>query len=403
LPLLAARLLLDPAARHDTDVYQRLLRTAPILRTPVGWLVAGHPEIIRLARDPRLVINPRAGDPPLPLTQSERLEALFAGMLNFRDGAAHARLRAAATGAFSARRMSALAPTVTGLVDELVDAAVTRGSFDAVTDLGVPLPVLTSCALLDLPRQDWPRVIGWARMMATQLFQFGQSAAQIAAVHRQLAQLTRYVVTLAHQRRGRPGDLVAELMREVGEDELVSFLALLFMNGLETVTMAVAAAVAALGWRPGLAEAVRRCPASAEAVFDECLRLDSPLWMGARRTTEPIEVGRVTIARNEPVFLLWAVANRDPRVFVDPDAFRPGRTGRTGRHLAFGAGIHHCLGAALARLQGATVLRRLAQHTELSIDLDPAAVPRRRHAALNGYAALPVTVAAAATRERSAA
>ncbi len=391
----AAVLLLDPAARDDPRTQRELLRDAPLLRTPVGWIAAGHPEILRLARDPRLVIDPRAGDPPLPLTQSERLEALFAGMLNFRDGAPHARLRQLVTGVFGARQTDALAPVVRRLVDELLDRALATGRFDAVADLGVPLPVLTSCALLELPRRDWPRVVAWARLMAAQLFRFGQPAERIAAVDRQVAALTRYVTTLR-------GGLVAELRRELAGDELTgdelaSFVALLFMNGLETVTLAIATAVGALLWRPGLADALRRDPAQAEAVFDECLRLDSPLWIGARRAAEPIRgpIGR--IAPDEPVFLLWAVANRDPRVFADPDAFRPGRAGR---HLAFGAGIHHCLGTALARLQGATVLRRLAQRTELSTNLDPADVPRRRHPALNGYAALPVTVRPRAASER---
>jgi cytochrome P450 len=400
VPQRAVTLLLDPATRDDTRFYRRLLREAPVVRTRAGWVVAGHQEVMLLARDPRLVIDPRAGNPPLPLTQSERLEALFGRMLNFRDGAPHARLRALVTGAFSATRMNVLAPTVTSLVDEVVDAAIARGRFDAVADLGVPLPVLTSCALLGLPRRDWPRVVRWARMMAGQLFRFGQPPQHIAAVERQLAELTRYVRTLAHLRRGRCGDLIADLQRAVADDELTSFVALLFINGLETVTMAVGTAVAALVWRPGVADAIRRQPGSAPAILDECLRLESPLWMGARRATEPIEVGGATIAPDEPVFLLWAVANRDPRVFADPDSFRPGRPGR---HLAFGAGIHHCLGAALANLQGAAVLRRLAERTELSIDLDPAAVPRRRHPALNGYAALPVNVRPRVPLERRAA
>ena len=184
------------------------------------------------------------------------------------------------------------------------------------------------------------------------------------------------------------GDLIGELLREaetgdgLTRDEFVAFVVLLFLNGLETVTAAVASCTAALLWRPGLAASLRARPDQAGAVFNELMRLDSPARMGARRATVPIEP-------NDPVFLLWGVANRDRRVFDAPDEFQPGRPGR---HIAFGQGAHHCLGAALASLQGAAVLRQLAQRADLDSPVDATTARRRRGAAVGGYAGLPVTV-----------
>jgi len=377
LPTAARALLLDPATRGDTALYQRLHAEAPVLRTAGMWLVSGHAPVSRLAGDPRLTIDPRAGDPPLPLTQSERLDRVFGDMLSFRDGAAHRRLRGLVAGAFSARRTAALAGLVADVVRDLLDEA--GPAFDVVADLADPLPVRTSCALLGLPPGAWPRVERWARALTGQLFRFGQPADVVADAERQLDELLAYVDSLP------AGGLLGDLRgAPLSRDERAAFAVLLLVNGVETVTAAVGGCVAALLWRPGVAELVRDQPRRAEEVVDECLRLDGPVWLAARRAAAPIALDGHRIATDDPVFLLWAVANRDPAVFPDPDAFRPGRPPR---HLAFGKGPHHCLGAALARVQAAEVLRQLARRRPHA---DPAAARRRHTTALTGYASLPV-------------
>lgn len=375
---------LEPAARsflrgkHPSDAY-RLPVEAPVLPTVDGWVISGHPEICRLAGDRRLVIDPRAGDPPVPLTQSERLEGVLGRMLNFRDGADHVRLRRLVTVAFSARRANAVADTVATVVAELADAAVARGEFDAVADVGVPLPVHTTCALLDIPSPDRRRVAGWAAAMSAQLFTFRQPPGAVEAVERQLDELIAYIDDLA--RRRRDGDLVADLRAALDHDEFVAFVVLLFMNGLETVTAGIARAIGALAWQPALADGIRREPGSAGDVFAELMRLHSPVRLGARRAVEAIDA----IPRGAPVFFAWALANRDPRAFTDPDTFRPGRSGRS---LAFGAGPHHCLGAALAGQQGAAVLRAFATRARLTSRTDEAGTPRLPGAAIAGFSAL---------------
>ncbi|MEV6693655.1 cytochrome P450 [Micromonospora sp. NPDC051196] len=395
LPAVGHALLLDPSTRDDPSLYRRLHTEAPVLRTAGLWLVSGYQQVSRLAGDPRLVIDPRAGDPPLPLTQSERLELIFGRMLSFRDGTAHRRLRQLVSGAFSARRTNALDRTVRDLVADLISQATADGAeFDVVPAIAERLPVLTSCRLLDLPTESWSRVDRWARTLTGQLFRFGQTADQLADMHRQVDEMLRFIDELAAARRDRTGDLVAELLGascgtdpRLSHDEFVSFVALLFINGLETVTAAVSTCVAALLRQPGLAAELRREPDRALDVVDECLRLESPVWLAARRAVEPIEVDGQVIEANDPVFLLWAVANRDPAVFDRPDEFRPGRAGR---HLAFGRGPHHCLGAAMARVQAAEVLRQLAAYEGLRAGSGPT---RRRHtAALLTYDSLPVTV-----------
>lgn len=377
---LAARSFLR--GRHHDDVH-RLPAEAPVLSTADGWFVSGHAEICRLAGDRRLVIDPRAGDPPMPLTQSERLEHVLGAMLNFRDGPDHARLRRLVAVAFSARRALAVADTVEAVVADLAGAAIARGEFDAVADVGVPLPVHTTCALLDIPPADRGRVAGWARVMSSQLFRFRQSPEKIAAVERQLDELTAYIEDLAVRRRDRERDLIADLLRTTGHDEFVAFVVLLFMNGLETVTAGIARAIGALAWMPGLAERLRGNPGEAGAVFAELMRLHGPVRLGARRAAAAIG----DIPAGAPVFLAWSLAGRDPRVFDDPGTFRPGRPGKS---LAFGAGPHHCLGAALAAQQGAAVLRAFAARAQLTAGTDEAGTPRLPSAAIDGFSALRV-------------
>jgi cytochrome P450 len=372
----------EPAARSFLrgEPADGLGALPPVLSTVDGWVISGHPEICRLAGDRRLVIDPRAGDPPVPLTQSERLEAVFGRMLNFRDGADHARLRRLVAEAFSARRALAVGGTVETVVAELADAAVARGEFDAVADVGVPLPVYTTCALLGIPVEDRKKIADWATAMSEQLFRFGQPPAAIETVERRLDELTAYVDGLS------AGDLVADLRAALDHDEFVAFVVLLFMNGLETVTAGIARAIGALAWRPGLAKQLRRFPHAAGDVFAELMRIHSPVRLGARRAAEPVDA----IPRGAPVFLAWSLANRDPRVFADPDTFRPGRPGRS---LAFGAGPHHCLGAALAGQQGAAVLRAFATRADLTARTDEAGTPRLPGAAIDGFSALRVVAA----------
>jgi cytochrome P450 len=227
--------------------------------------------------------------------------------------------------------------------------------------------------------------------MSAQLFRFGQRPEDLRAVERQLDELGVYVDALARARRG--GGLVADLRAALDHDEFVAFVLLLFMNGLETVTAGIARAIGALAWQPGLAERIRTAPGSAHAVFGELMRLHTPVRLGARTTVEAVDA----IPRGAPVFFAWALANRDPRVFTDPHTFRPGRPGRS---LAFGAGPHHCLGAALATRQGAAVLRAFAATARLSCRTGEAVVDRLAGAAIDGFQALrmaaePLTVGVA--------
>jgi cytochrome P450 len=399
----ARDLLRDPLSVLDSDVRRRLLANGPAVRTTAGWVVCGHSDVSRLATRAELTIDPRAGDPPLPLAQSERLDRVLGLMLNVRDGAAHARLRRLVSGAFSARRMAAMKDSVDRIVDGLVDDLLSRGSFDAVADLGAPLPALTSCAFLDLPASDWPQVATWAADLSGQIFRFGQPRARMAQVEATLSALFAYIDELARHRRGRPDDLVADLLRtaedgtRLSREEFVAFVVQLFMNGLDTATAAVSSSVAALIRRPGLASLLATEPGLCARVFEEVIRLDSPVRMGARRATADVRLDETSIRDGDPVFLVWALANRDPRVFAAPDRFR---LDRAGRHVAFGSGPHHCLGAALARLQGVAVLNRLAARTVLT---GPgrgraAGAVRQRGAALGGYITLPVRIRARARR-----
>src|SRR5206468_4267529 len=205
----------------------------------------------------------------------------------------------------------------------------------------VPLPVATSCAMLGLPRSDWPRVIDWATLLSGQISRFGQPPAELARVEAELGVLLDYIDELCAERRRRPGDdLISKLVAaardadRLSPQELVAFVMLLFMNGLDTMTLAIGNVLWVVARRPWLLDHLRDHPDDAEAVYEEALRLESPVRLGGRRVSEDFEHAGHRLRRNEVVMFLWAAANRDPRRYARPDEYDFRRPGL--RHMAFG-------------------------------------------------------------------
>jgi cytochrome P450 len=302
---------------------------------------------------------------------------------------------------FSPGRADSLAPLVRSLVDELLTGCITRGTFDVLSEIGVPLPVMTSCAMLGLPRDEWDQLLAWAQLITGQIGRFGYDAEQLSAIDREVATIVEYIERLCADRRRHPGDdvlsrLVANTADGEGldRDDMTALVLLLLINGLETMTTAVGNAVWTVLERPGLLAHLRTHAADATAVFNEALRWMSPVRIGSRRLTADLEYGEHLLRRRDTVLFLWAAANRDPRRFPDPDVFDPHRPPRS--HLAFGKGAHHCLGAPLAAVQGTLLLQRLAQRCPDLAVAAPADVQWRTSLALQGPAILPVRTSAPA-------
>ncbi|WP_188296351.1 cytochrome P450 [Streptomyces sp. CBMA156] len=419
------RFIQEPAAQHDPPaLYRRLLAEAPVLDLGRVHVVSGHSEIVTVLTHPGTVVDPTAVG--LPRSGATALARVVARMLPMRDGADHTRLKRLATTAFSARRLEQMRGRITATVDRMLQPLLSAGEFDVVADLAVPLPVAVSCAILDIPDSEQERVTGWARLVARSLLDdFGPAAGEqraadgrqptadgrqptadgqriadeqrIAELDAEFEQFRAYVEELCAARAAAPGDdlisrlTVARAEGRLDDQDLLAFVVMLLANGLETLTSGLAVAVWELLRRPGLAELLREHPERAEAVFDEAQRLGSPVRASARALTREVEVGGTVIPAGRVALLLYAAANRDPRRFADPDRFDPDRAEL--RHLAFGHGPHHCLGAPLSLMAGAAVLRTLAAAgatRELTTPLDEGTVRWSPQFVFGGLRELPV-------------
>ncbi|MFJ6216471.1 cytochrome P450 [Streptomyces sp. NPDC092296] len=359
-----ARFIQSPAARHDPPgLYRRLLTEAPVLDLGRVHVVSGYDEIVTVLMHPGTRVDPASIGLARP--GASALAAVVDRMLPLRDGADHTRLKRLATAAFGARRLEQLRPQIEQTAGRLLAPLLAAGSFDLVADLAIPLPVAVSCAILDVPEADRHRVTGWADLVSRSLLDPFTGQERTEALDAEFAGFRAYVEDLCARRTARPGDdLVSRLAAaraegRIDSEDLLAFVVMLFANGLETLTSGLTLATWQLLRTPGVAERLRTDPGSAEAVFDECQRLGSPVRASARAVTQDVAVGGTVIPAGGVVLLLYAAANRDPRRFPDPDRFDPDRAER--RHLAFGHGPHHCLGAPLSLIAGAAVLRGLAE------------------------------------------
>lgn len=391
-----ARFIQSPAALHDPPrLYRRLLAEAPVLDLGRVNLVSGYDEIVTVLMHPGTIVDPSVIG--LARSGSSRLAEVVARMLPLRDGHDHSRLKRLATAAFSARRLDAIRGQITDTAERLLTPLLAAGSFDMVADFAVPLPVAVSCAILDIPEQDRHRVTGWAGLVARSLLDPHADPAETAAFDAEFEGFRDYVEELCAQRTAHPGeDLISRLTMaraagKIESDDLLAFVVMLLANGLETLTAGLAVAVWHLLTIPGAMELVRDRPDLAEAVFDECQRLGSPVRASARGLSADVTVAGTVLPAGSVALLLYAAANRDPRRFPDPDRFDPARAER--RHLAFGHGPHHCLGAPLSLMAGGAVLRILAAAStvrEIGTPLTEETAPWSEQFVFGGLRALPV-------------
>ncbi|WP_156725646.1 cytochrome P450 family protein [Streptomyces apocyni] len=381
-PLQDPRFFADPY-----PTYARLRDAAPVQKVPTGsggrysYLVTGYAEAREAFTDPRLSKNTTrffAGRP----SQRDLHPAVSQNMLAT-DPPQHARLRALVTKAFTTGAVARLRPYIAGLVDELLDAWPDHGRVDLVAGLAVPLPVTVICEMLGVPEADRQLVRTWS----SDLFAAGDPGRIDAASHAVAGYLTDLVASRRDAlgspggpgERGEPGaclldDLIAvrDGQDRLTEDELISLAVLLLVAGHETTTNFIGNAALALLQHPESLTRLRAEPQLLGGVLDELLRFDSPVGVATfRYSTEPLTLGGTEIPAGVPVLIAPGAANRDPARFPNPDQLDLTRGG-TG-HLAFGHGIHRCLGAPLARAEaelaiGALLSRfpqaRLATPTE---------------------------------------
>ena len=276
----------------------------------------------------------------------------------FLDPPDHTRLRGLVSRAFTPRVVEALRPRVQQIVDELLNAAEQRGEMDVIADVAFPLPVAMICELLGVPRDDVARFRAWSSVAARSLDpDFVLPQEEIEKRQRAFEEFTEYFRQLIATRRSDLRDdllsalIVAEDQGDrLTEEELIATGILLLIAGHETTVNLIGNGTLALLRHADQAQRLRDDPSLIQTAIEELLRFDSPVQLSARTAAEDIALPSMTLRKGQSAIVLLGAANRDPEQFVDPDRIDVGRADN--RHLAFGMGIHFCLGAPLARMEG---------------------------------------------------
>lgn len=260
--------------------------------------------------------------------------------------------------------MRAIRPHIQQLVDELLDKVQNKGQMDVLSDLSYPLAQIVICEMLGVEPEMRDTFKGWADSFVALLGSIEQSPNLLKQADRNSRELYAYFRGIADQHREHPRDNLISILvsaQEQGdrlnEDELFATCATLLTGGYETTANLIGNAMLTLIRNPEQMERLRQNPEAIASAVEELLRYDSPAQWGRRIAKEDITIGSTTICRGQTVLIGRAAANRDPAQFVDPDRLDIART--PNNHIAFGCGIHHCVGAELARIETSIAINSL--------------------------------------------
>ena len=367
---LSAEFLADPYA-----VLAGLpLAEAPVFYAPsIGYyVITRYADIEQVFRDPGSYSAAVAQAPLVPLVP-EAQQILLAGghrpqpsMVSL-DEPAHARLRKPAARAFSAKRVSAMVPAIVATTARLLDAVTGQAEFDLIAALAFPLPANIVFSLMGVPEQDYPQLKRWCGSRAA--LGWGRPApGDQVEIATSMAAYRRYLRDLVDARAREPGDdLTSDLLVIHAEDperltldEISSILFSLSFAGHETTTGLIGNTARRLLEEPGRWARVAQRPELIPAAVEEALRYDTSVPVWRRVTTRPVTLGGVDLPEGAKLFLWLAASGRDPSVFLRPDEFDLDRANAS-QHLAFGLGLHYCLGANLGKLETRLALEELAR------------------------------------------
>jgi cytochrome P450 len=395
--------MLDPAFKADPyPTYARLRAESPVhpVRLPDGrraWLVSRYDDAMAALKDPRLVRSWRKVMSPeqLALMPAETKQSrLFEKNMIMSDPPEHTRLRALVQKAFTVSLVEQMRERVQQIADQLLDAVADRGQMDLIDDYAFPLPMLVIAEVLGIPPSDRGRLRTWTEALVPGAFQGKERMERMA---RSLTEFADYVMRLCEERRRAPaGDLISALVHaeergdKLNQDELLSMIMLLVVAGHETTVNLLANGMLALFDHPDQLALLQRDPSLVKGAVEELLRYDGPVAMIVTLyASEDVEIGGSIIPKGENAMVLLGSADRDGAGLEAPsmlDVTRP-----ESKHLAFGYGIHYCLGAPLARMEGqigiATLLRRLPG---IRLAVPRASLERRPSPVLRGVRSLPV-------------
>ncbi|MER5207831.1 cytochrome P450 [Streptomyces sp. NPDC002825] len=392
-------------ASDPYPAYAWLREHAPVHRTtlPSGveaWLVTRYADARQALADQRLSKNPAhhdesphaKGKTGIP---GERKAELMTHLLNI-DPPDHTRLRRLVSKAFTPRRVAEFAPRVQELTDRLIDSFVARGSADLIHEFAFPLPIYAICDLLGVPEEDQDDFRDWAGMMIR------HGGGPRGGVARSVKKMRGYLAELIHRKREEPGDdLISGLIKasdhgeHLTENEAAAMAFILLFAGFETTVNLVGNGLYALLRNPEQRARLQESLAAGETGLletgvEELLRYDGPVEMATwRYATRALTIGGQEIPAGDPVLVVLAAADRDPERFDGPDTLDLAR--RDNQHLGYGHGIHYCLGAPLARLEGQTALATLLTRLpDLRLAADPSELRWRGGLIMRGLRTLPV-------------
>lgn len=381
-------------------LYSALRADAPVSKVtaPGGlgvWMVTRYEDARPALSSPLLSKNVEIGQKVIEAnTEDEQVRLMFAGelsahMLNS-DPPVHTRLRKLVNKVFTPRAAQRLRPRIEEITCDLLDAIEEAGSVDLMSAFAAPLPIAVICEMLGVPLLDQDKFRGW---VAAQLSGDPERLAQAAPA------LLGYLDELVQSKRANPSeDLLTDLVHasdgddKLSAQELVSMAFLLLVAGHETTVNLIGNGVFALLRHPEQLASLRADSALLPGAIEEFLRYEGPVNTASLRfTTEPVELGGVTIPEGQLVVVAIASANRDEAQFSDGDTLDITR--KTGGSLAFGHGIHYCVGAPLARLEAEIAFKRLLERfPDLRLDVDETDVRWKPGTVLRALQGLPVRV-----------
>jgi cytochrome P450 len=325
------------------------------------WCFAGYSEVSALLRDRRFgrqilhVTSRESLGWPEPPAHLEPFDAIERHSLLELEPPEHTRLRALVNRAFLSRQVERLAPRIADLANDLIDAFEARGEAELIGEFATPIAVAVIAELIGVRGEMAPQLLQWSHRMVA-MYQFGVTRAVEDAAATAASEFAAFLRESVAARRSDPrDDLVSRLLAaeadgaRLSQDELIAICVLLLNAGHEATVHGLGNAVKAI-LENGIdgAQAFADARAS-EAIVEELLRFDAPLHLFTRYALEEVEIAGVRLRQGARIGLLLGAANRDPQAFAEPDRFEPGRAPNP--HVTFGAGIHFCVGAPLARLE----------------------------------------------------
>ncbi len=364
--------LLDPANVADPyPVLAQLLTEGPVRwsDTHDAWMVLSHASLIQALRDESL-----SSDRVMPVFETQlspearqrrapTFEILRHWMV-FNDPPNHTRLRALVSRAFTPGSIERLKPRIEQIVANTLDDLQDRDTVDLIRDFAFPVPAIVIAELLGVPIADRDLFKEWSNCIMTLVFGGSTTADRRERGQDGLLELGAYLRSrIADARSGCADNLLGTLATAqhgddtLTEDEIVATCTLLLFAGHETTTNLIGNGTRALLEHPPELARFRTDPSVTRSAIEEILRFDGPSKVEVRRVARPVSLGGCQMQEGQQVLLLQAAANRDPDQFDNPTLFDITRY--PNRHVGFGFGPHHCLGASLARLEGTIALRRL--------------------------------------------